>query len=199
LTLQEGILKGEEVNPITSPGGGKIVRKRGMAEGKGIHRIHKNTKNETNETIRKEDTMEKFITVNEACKLLNISRATLYRYLSAKAIPSIKEGKGRLFPEEGLREWLERQRKGDLPLVFKLRWIRLLQKWMDRMQQVFDTPGKIETLSFREQLALAEHIGRFMNRSTKFMLRMREGGLNPGASSYRADRHRKLMVNVMFS
>jgi len=135
----------------------------------------------------------------EACEMLKLSKATLKRYVSLGAIPSYKINRRRLFDAEELRDWVENRKSTEPRVAFKFRWLTELEKWMAKTQEIFEDPEKIKSLSFREQVALAEKISRFMNRSTKFMLKMREAALNPGASSNSALKQRKHMVKVMFS
>ena len=46
---------------------------------------------------------------DEACVVLNIKRSTLFKMLEAGEIPSIKIGRLRRIPVEGLRRYVERQ------------------------------------------------------------------------------------------
>ena len=54
--------------------------------------------------------MEKFIGIREACEIMDISTATIKRYVSIGAIPSYKIGERRLFVAEQLIEWAQKKR-----------------------------------------------------------------------------------------
>jgi excisionase family DNA binding protein len=53
----------------------------------------------------------KLLTVKEASAILNISTPTLYRYISARAIPYLKLGTGAIrFDPDDLENWISQQR-----------------------------------------------------------------------------------------
>lgn len=48
------------------------------------------------------------VSVDEAARMLGVSRAALYPRITSGEIPSVTLGRRRLVPVEGLREWVER-------------------------------------------------------------------------------------------
>ncbi len=50
--------------------------------------------------------------VSEACKMLSVSRATMYELVKDGTVPSIQLGKEIRIPVEALRKWVEDQSKG---------------------------------------------------------------------------------------
>lgn len=53
----------------------------------------------------------RFITVNELQKMLNIGRATAYELVNAPGFPSIRIGKKLLVDKERVEEWISEQIK----------------------------------------------------------------------------------------
>lgn len=47
--------------------------------------------------------------VNEAAKILGVSKPTLYKYVNREDFPSFKLGGRTLISADGLREWVRRQ------------------------------------------------------------------------------------------
>lgn len=56
--------------------------------------------------------MERFLTVKEVADWFGVNPMTIYRKVRAGEIPALKFGKGWLFPEELLREWIKAQTRG---------------------------------------------------------------------------------------
>ena len=52
--------------------------------------------------------MKQLLTIDEACKLLTLSKPTIYRMTCLKKIPHIKLGQRVMFDEDQLEEWLEK-------------------------------------------------------------------------------------------
>ena len=55
------------------------------------------------------DTNKLVLTPDEACEALGVKRSTLHKMLMTGQIPSIKIGKLRRIPAEGLRAYVEQQ------------------------------------------------------------------------------------------
>lgn len=49
--------------------------------------------------------------VNEATKILGVSKPTLYKYVNREDFPSFKLGGRTLISADGLRDWVRRQLK----------------------------------------------------------------------------------------
>lgn len=49
------------------------------------------------------------VRVEEAARLLSLSRSTIYEMLDAGELPSIRRGTARRIPTAALREWVARQ------------------------------------------------------------------------------------------
>jgi excisionase family DNA binding protein len=54
--------------------------------------------------------MEKYLTVNQICEWLNISRATLTNWRN-RGLPAIKIGRTVRFDKEEVKEWLRNEGK----------------------------------------------------------------------------------------
>lgn len=117
--------------------------------------------------------MEKFIGIREACEIMDLSTATIKRYVSIGAIPSYKIGKRRLFVAEQLIEWAEKQKELEPPLVLKFKWCTIMEKWIEKLEETFQDAEKIEKLTFHEKLRLFEQISDHMNRTLNFALKYR--------------------------
>jgi excisionase family DNA binding protein len=57
------------------------------------------------------DPLEELLALTDVCRLLGISRATLYRLLEANELPSIKIGRRRVVEPRALRTFIARQRR----------------------------------------------------------------------------------------
>jgi excisionase family DNA binding protein len=45
----------------------------------------------------------------ETCEVLGVKRSTLFKMIEAREIPSIKVGRLRRIPVEGIRQWVQKQ------------------------------------------------------------------------------------------
>lgn len=66
---------------------------------------------------KKQPTKEtpEFLTIQEACKLLNLAKPTIYGHVSKRNLPHIKRGKKLMFKRESLIAWLEQGNRRALP------------------------------------------------------------------------------------
>jgi len=54
--------------------------------------------------------MEELLTAGEACRVLKVSKSTLYRLIREEGLPTIRPGKDRRFSPSDLQKWLETRR-----------------------------------------------------------------------------------------
>ena len=52
-----------------------------------------------------------YLTLDCVCKMLNLSKSTVYAYVGKSQIPYIKLGGKLLFPEDDLKNWLNSMRQ----------------------------------------------------------------------------------------
>jgi excisionase family DNA binding protein len=55
------------------------------------------------------------VRVEEAARLLSLSRSAVYELLDRGELPSVRYGAARRIPLAGLREWISRQLDGNQP------------------------------------------------------------------------------------
>jgi excisionase family DNA binding protein len=58
-----------------------------------------------------EDKQEQLLNVDEACKLLNLAKPTVYGLVSQRKLPHMKQGKKLYFSKQELTEWVKAGRK----------------------------------------------------------------------------------------
>jgi len=56
-------------------------------------------------------TEKQFLTIDEACKFLNLAKQTLYGFTSKNEIPFIKRGKKLYFKKDDIENWLVGNKK----------------------------------------------------------------------------------------
>lgn len=62
----------------------------------------------------------KLLSIDEACSLLNLAKATVYGLVCRKAIPVCKKGKRLYFSEQELLAWIESGRKNSRSEIAEL-------------------------------------------------------------------------------
>lgn len=68
--------------------------------------ITRMTRSWTNDTVQKEDLLERWLTADEAAELLKVNRKWLYRRANALPFTRRLSRKKLLFSESGLRRWM---------------------------------------------------------------------------------------------
>ena len=63
------------------------------------------------QSSQREETNEKFLSLEQAAHFLQLAKQTLYGFTSKRKIPFIKKGKKLYFKERDLEKWLETGRK----------------------------------------------------------------------------------------
>ena len=59
------------------------------------------------ETIHEDWYMKKLLTVEELGRMLEVSKATVYRWVHCEFVPYLKVGGAVRFDEEGIQKWLK--------------------------------------------------------------------------------------------